>query len=467
MSGKGSTRSRILVALGAAALLLGAWAPTVSTAGPAGRSRIARPQPRRGQNGGVPRTGTISRTPAPGWAGAQVFGSQDDWEPAVAADPSAPFVYMITTRYSGPGPLPCPNCDIPSIALKVSSDGGATFGAPSFMPVDVSGGQYDPQIETDSSGNVYAVWINGNFRDVFSKSVDHGQTWSDPVVISSPGGWADHPWLGVSPNGLHVYVGFNHAASWVAQSHDGGATWAPAVQTSRSKRYFYAGGTVVHDDGSVWISQMSYPLNRYPAGPIKAVVTRSTDGGQSFQTATVDTVQQQPNCALYSDGCHHDHYGGHAMIAGLADGGLVLVYDGAVVPEGAQYVYTSRSTDGGVTWTERQLLSPGGKAEIAIEPAIVATGTGDVRMWYMDDRNGTSRWNVWFRQSTDGGLTWTEDVKISDATSGAGYLHGDGFDADYGDYGDIAITSTGATFAIWGAGFSYNGPGGCWYNRSI
>lgn len=457
--------SRFVAALAAAALLLAAWAPAASTARPTGRSREGAPPERVGSNGTAPRTGPIRLTPAPGWAGARLFGSGDDWEPAAAADPGAPYVYLLTTRYSGPGTLPCERCDIPSIVLKVSSDGGATFASRSFMPVDVSGGQYDPQIETDAAGNVYAVWINGNFRDVFSKSTDHGLTWSDPVVLSKPGGWADHPWLGVSPNGLHVYVGFNHAASWVAQSHDGGLTWAPAVQTSHAKRYYYAGGAVVHDDGSVWISQMSYPLDRYPEGPIRAVVTRSTDGGATFQTATVDTVQQQPDC--FSQGCHRDHYGGMAALAGLSNGVLVLVYDGALVPEGAQFIFETRSTDGGVTWSHRRRLSPGGKTIIASFPAAVGTGDSDVRIWYMDDRYGTTNWNVWFRQSTDGGKTWSEDIRISDAISGTGYVHKMGFDADYGDYGEIAVTSTGATFAIWGAGFSYAGPGGSWYNRTL
>ena len=46
------------------------------------------------------------------------------------------------------------------------------------MPVDRSGGQYDPQIETDDAGDVFAAWINGGFRIVFSRSTDHGQTWS-------------------------------------------------------------------------------------------------------------------------------------------------------------------------------------------------------------------------------------------------------------------------------------------------
>ena len=151
----------------------------------AGAATIAPPD-RVHRTGTAQRTGPAQRTPAPGWQGEHIFGNGNDWEPIAAADPTAPYVYMLTTRYSGKGPLPCPNCDIPDMALKISSDGGQTFGAVRYLQPDVSGGQYDPQIATDASGNVYAVWINGNFRDVFSKSTDHGQTWTDPVAISKP-----------------------------------------------------------------------------------------------------------------------------------------------------------------------------------------------------------------------------------------------------------------------------------------
>jgi hypothetical protein len=39
-----------------------------------------------------------------------------------------------------------------------------------------------------------------------------------------------------------------------------------------------------------------------------------------------------------------------------------------------------------------------------------------------------------------------------------------GFDEIYGDYGEIAVTSAGKTFATWGEGFGYTGPGGTWFN---
>ena len=102
---------------------------------------------------------------------------------------------------------------------------------------------------------------------------------------------------------------------------------------------------------------------------------------------------------------------------------------------------------------------------ISVFPQVASGGVNDFRLWYMDNRKGTKRWNIWYRGSTDGGATWTPDARISNATGGAGYLHQAGFDADYGDYGGIAVMNNGDTIATWGEGFSYFGPGGTWINR--
>ena len=39
-----------------------------------------------------------------------------------------------------------------------------------------------------------------------------------------------------------------------------------------------------------------------------------------------------------------------------------------------------------------------------------------------------------------------------------------GFAEVYGDYGEIDITSTGKTIAVWGEGFRWIGPGNTWFN---
>ena len=68
-----------------------------------------------------------------GWTGEQLLGStrNDDWEPAVATDPAAPYVYILTTRYSGK--KACSTCPDPALILKVSKDGGRSFGADQFL----------------------------------------------------------------------------------------------------------------------------------------------------------------------------------------------------------------------------------------------------------------------------------------------------------------------------------------------
>jgi hypothetical protein len=412
----------------------------------------------------APKTGPTRSAPSPGWAGSALFGSGNDWEPATAADPGASYLYILTTRYSGPGQLPCPRCDIPAIALKVSSDGGTTFGPVSYLPVDGPGGQYDPQIETDASGDVFAAWIDGNFRVVFGRSSDHGATWTDPVHVHHDVGWGDHPWLGVSGDGQDVYIAFNHSDSYVAQSHDGGVTWAEPIKLNHQDRYHYANGLVVAPNGDVTIANANYPRNEGYAGPVKITASRSSDGGATWRTTVVDVVEISAPCL--NEGCPHNHFGGHVALAGGASGNLVIVYDGSNIEGGAQYIYAARSVDGGATWAAPERISPGGREIIATEPAVVGTGDCDIRVIWLDSRNGMQRWNTWFRQSTDCGRTWGDDVRISDTVSGRGYVFGRGFDADYGDYSEVAVTSTGATFAVWGEGFSYDGPGGTWYNRS-
>ncbi len=39
---------------------------------------------------------------APGWAGEIKLGVEDTWEPTIAADPSAAYVYAMYNRFGGP-----------------------------------------------------------------------------------------------------------------------------------------------------------------------------------------------------------------------------------------------------------------------------------------------------------------------------------------------------------------------------
>src|SRR4029079_14000988 len=43
-----------------------------------------------------------------GFDSERLWGTGDDWEPAIAVDPSSSYVYQATTRYGGP--KACPSC---------------------------------------------------------------------------------------------------------------------------------------------------------------------------------------------------------------------------------------------------------------------------------------------------------------------------------------------------------------------
>ena len=53
---------------------------------------------------------------------------------------------------------------------------------------------------------VYATWMN-DYDMMFSKSPDHGRTWTAPIEVSGTA-WGDKPWIGVSPSGTDVYIAY-------------------------------------------------------------------------------------------------------------------------------------------------------------------------------------------------------------------------------------------------------------------
>jgi len=100
----------------------------------------------QGKVGQARPTGQAAAAPVAGWAGERPVDTvADDWEPAIATDPHAPYVYTLVTRYAG---KPCNgNCPSPWMALNVSTDGGVTWNAGAPLCACKGSGQFDPIIE--------------------------------------------------------------------------------------------------------------------------------------------------------------------------------------------------------------------------------------------------------------------------------------------------------------------------------
>jgi hypothetical protein len=388
---------------------------------------------------------------AAGWAGEVQIANEDTWEPYVAADPSAPYVYALYNRYG----ITCQHCPNPQMEIRISSDGGQTW-APEKPICTCSGvaGQWDPVLATTSSGAVYGTWMNST-AIVFSKSTDHGTTWTTPLKVSGKS-WADKPWMATSANGNDVYVAYESRSQlFLTASHNAGTSFStPVAVNSDSSVYRYPNGFVVLPNGTAVMSDSKYSGGSVKtAGPVEIEVWRTTNGGTSWTKVTVDsTVFTGVNFETSST----------TTIAADAAGTLVVEYSGATAQGANNRVFTRRSMDGGLTWSARTEV--GTAAANGSFPAIAAKGAGDFRITYMD--NSTGAWNVWYRASTDGGVTWSAPLRISDATSGAPYKSASGFTSYYGDYDGIAITNAGKSVTVSGQGASFStGPGSIWFNR--
>jgi Neuraminidase (sialidase) len=156
------------------------------------------------------------------------------------------------------------------------------------------------------------------------------------------------------------------------------------------------------------------------------------------------------------------------VMASDSAGNLYALWNAGSAPRGPERIYFSKSNDGGNTWSAKQDVSSAPQGSHHAFPAISAASNGDVRISWMDARaanGGMDRWNVYYRASTNGGNTWSNEVDLSTYVSGFSYIFPDGFRFPFGDYYEMDIDEQGTNHLVWGEGFSYDSPGSIWYAK--
>jgi hypothetical protein len=384
------------------------------------------------------------------------FTLGDQWEPAIAADGYG-HVYILYPQY---GALPgCSACPLPTMVLVTSSDNGETFEAP--RPIaPPSSGQYDPQITVDPIDHrtLYAAWLQNNKSDtVVAKSADFGQSWS--LVIAARNDDTDKPVLAV--RGADVYVAFsNEQEMRVAASHDGGITFASYQVALPLPSSSLAGGGTVDPAGNVYFAWSAYLRSRRKV-TVHLYLSRSTDGGKTWNSSLMDTSAIPPDCTAYH--CGWAYLGAQITVASDAAGTLYALWNSGDVDKGLERIYFASSTTAGTTWSPKTDISAAPSGAEHAFPAIAAGSAGDVRIAWMDSRN-SPHWNTYYRSSTNGGATWSPESRLSTPTPSYTYIYRDGFGFPFGDYFEMDIDSRGQTQAVWGEGLNFKSPGSIWYS---
>ena len=263
-----------------------------------------------------------------------------------------------------------------------STDGGTTWSH--FCSLG-TGGQGDPIVGFDLKGIAYAGGIqNGDI--VLARSTDGGKTFGTPAVVTIPiqtlNGLADKPWLEID----------THATSPLKN-----ALYVSSTQF---------GGTSGNDS--------------------EIAVSHSTNGGKTWTTTVVDTLQTYPgtvdqfsDMAIGSDGTVYINWLRCPTTGPTGDCGSTL-----------SNIMFSKSTDGGLTWSTATVAAtatltpdscgcfygglPNTFERVSNIPSNAALGSGATTKLYAAFYNWTgTQMQVEVAASTNGGTTWGAPVLVN------------------------------------------------------
>jgi hypothetical protein len=302
---------------------------------------------------------------------------------------------------------------------------------------------------------------------VVARSQDFGRSWSFATAEHSPELNVDKPVLAV--RGPKVYVSFNHEQTLaVAASHDYGQNFSSTILNPGAEPgWSLAAGATVDPAGNVYFSWTAYPRTNAFTQPVNVFVSRSADGGRTWNTTAIDVSSAAPACA--AEVCSAGFLASQMALASDDAGIIYALWNAGTVAGGPQRIYFASSTNEGQNWSGKVDISTALAGVEHCFPAIMAGAAGDVRIAWMDTRKVDAQnhplWNTFYRASTNGGATWSPESQLSGPTRGYDYILPDGFLFPFGNLFSIGIDNRGDTHAVWGEGSNYWTPGSIWYAR--
>ncbi|HUR24117.1 MAG TPA: sialidase family protein [Acidimicrobiales bacterium] len=165
--------------------------------------------------------------------------------------------------------------------------------------------------------------------------------------------------------------------------------------------------------GTIYAAWVSTSANISPAPPFAHFLSKSTDKGKTWTVTQISPFS--PN--------NTNGYNALHLVwspAGGPDGSLHFVYEGSDRPKVANFVQVlyRRSTDGGKTWSEAQVLNDTDPAKLtyAGDPNISVAPNGRIDATWWDTRNdpGIAANDVFYTSSSDAGVTWSGNVRVTD-----------------------------------------------------
>ncbi len=352
-----------------------------------------------------------------------------------------------------------------SIFRAYSTNGGATW---TRGTVATNVACCDAQAAWDTFGNLFVVYINSSVNQInVILSTDGGVTFSAPVTVGT--GSVDQPSIAVG-NGS-VWVDWNSSGSMVARGAPvtGLGVWGPfnALQSIPSASGSFGGIAVGPgpNGGKVIVTYQNPTGGQGPATIFANVDADGLGAGAFGARITVTTtnvggfdfIPAQSGRSIDSEaGMVWDGTGGPF------NNRIYLVYTEETVNENNDTeIYVRTSIDDGATWSAPVRVNddPLGPIRSQFLPYITLDRTtGTVAVGFYDARNdngvaGTGGTNATANDdaeyfgtfSTDGGVTWAPNTRLSGGFSNAAAADNG---VDYGDYVGHAAHA-GKLYSLW------------------
>jgi len=312
---------------------------------------------------------------------------------------------------------------------SISTDGGTTwtridpfrtghssnFGDPIIVWNQKFGKFIGGDLASGCGGQGIGIWTSAN-----------GNTWTTGPCAHN-GSSDDRESIGVdndpaSPFYGNTYISWNNfavgsGALQLTRSTDGGATWSAAI-TIINTSSFYRDTQLAVQPTNGQVDLVGEFENGGGLNPRTNYFFRSTNGGTTWSAP----VQMGPAFPGGGDTVQGYFAGYHPIWRAMGWGNPVPAGPSTIVYPYYQHgagsdvgdVYAVRSTNGGTSWSAPVAISTAANAQWFSQ--AVSDRGNNVAIWYYTRQNTTdgNNYEIYARQSTDGGATWSAAAALSD-----------------------------------------------------
>jgi photosystem II stability/assembly factor-like uncharacterized protein len=384
---------------------------------------------------------------------------------------------------------------------------GVTFAKGQFIKTGCGG---DPVLAFAPDGTLYYAGVTFNIDKfprqmsgvAVSKSPDGGKSWTAPVMVAYNAAgnfFADKPWISVSNDGTlnltwtKFYqgpkgLGYVRSPIVMSQSKNGGKSWSSVKEVSDpSHPYDQGSQSAMAPDGTLYVTyEGGDPVSGYATDAM--MVASSTDGGATFTNHNVARIFDDLDCYPIQEPGGQDRqtltneqfrlFLAPMLAIDPTNGRIVLTWTdnegvGSCGNGGTTFTGTTSNqvkvltSTNGSSWTLHRITNSApdkffssvgaNDGQIAVayytrDYAIADTGNTLCEAKLLDgstitvERTDNVCIDTALKVSTDGGDTWSSQIRISSHSSNPYTLFAGSF---IGDYEGTAVDDQGKVYTVW------------------